>query len=42
MIRMAKPFSQPGLIRTNKLLKLAFQVSKEEKAVVGYNGAVLG
>ena len=27
---------------TNKLLKLAFQVPKEEKAVVGYNGAVLG
>jgi len=31
-----------GLDSTNKLLKLTFQVPKEEKAVVGYNGAVLG
>lgn len=31
-----------GLDSTNKLLKLAFQVAKEEKPVVGYNAAVLG
>jgi hypothetical protein len=31
-----------GLDSTNKILKLAFQVPKDEKAVVGYNSAVLG
>ena len=31
-----------GLDSTNKILKLAFQVPKDEKAVVGYNPAVLG
>ena len=31
-----------GLDSTNKLLKLAFQVPKDEKAIVGYNSAVLG
>jgi len=31
-----------GLDSTNKILKLAFQVPKDEKAVVGYNAGVLG
>ena len=31
-----------GLDSTNKILKLAFQVPKDEKAIVGYNAAVLG
>ena len=31
-----------GLDSSNKIMRLAFQVPKAEKAVVGYNGAVLG
>ena len=31
-----------GLDSTNKILKLAFQVPKDEKSVVGYNATVLG
>ena len=31
-----------GLDSTNKILKLAFQVPKDEKAIVGYNATVLG
>lgn len=31
-----------GLESSNKILKLAFQVPREEKAIVGYNSTVLG
>ena len=39
---MEKAIFTTGLDSTNKILKLAFQVPKDEKAVVGYNAMVLG
>ncbi len=40
--RDGKAIFATSLDSTNKILKLAFQVPKDEKSVVGYNAAVLG